>query len=129
MSNIVRARGHSVPNATNTAKAVVACPDGIPAYSTRQIKGLKRDGSRLPPTIGRARPIIRLMIVTKRLGTAIAANKKPTRTIAAARTRWEKGVRIGGNAESVANKSPSGHRNQPDFPYSVRSSKSEGIQN
>ena len=71
---------------------------------------------------------MRLTIVTKRLGTAIAANRNPTRTMIAASTRCENGVSTGGKAASAIKSNPSGHRNQPDLPKSVMSSKNEMIQ-
>src|SRR6476660_6624580 len=69
--------------------------------------------------MGRARPIIRLIVVTNRPGTPIAIKRKPTRTIIVASTSWENRVIIGGKEAKTKNKTPSGHKNQPDLPKSV----------
>ena len=52
-----------------------------------QLNGSNTNGSTLPPTNGRARPIMRLTMVTNRPGTPIARNRKPRRTATAASTR------------------------------------------
>ena len=77
----------------------------------------------MPVTPGRARPIMRLTMVTNRLGAPIATNRNPTRTITAASTRCDMRDRLCGSAASARNKMPSGQRNQPDLPKSVIQSK------
>ena len=122
------------------ARAATACRTP-PALKTRwrrgltavrhsrraQLNGLNRNGSRLPPTIGRARPKMCLTTFTNRPGTPIATNRNPTRTIIAASTSCGTRGRLG-SAASAKNKMPSGHRNQPDLPKSVIWSKDQTIQ-
>src|SRR5215470_14310553 len=69
------------------------------------------------------------MMVANRLGTAIAANRKPVRTAIVASTSRLSGASTGEvTAAIAASTRPVGHRNQPDLPKSVTNAKAAWTQ-
>ena len=73
-----------------------------------------------PATSGRARPTMRLTIVTTRPGTAIARNKNPSRTDNDASTSWLMRANDGDVMSAITSRAPpSGARNHRARPKSV----------
>src|SRR5438270_5964662 len=106
------------------ANASTAWPDGRLEYSTFQPNGRYTSGPAVPSTNGRARPTRRLAIVNTSPGRPIAKNRKPSRTVNAARTprdiRESEGVARHATSASAAT---IGNKNQTDLPKPVTYSK------
>src|SRR5262249_27154735 len=71
------------------------------------------NGSALPSTNGRARPIRRLPTVKTKPGRPIARNKKPSRTASAASTRCDMRGRGGGANEPAGARGGAGGKKKP----------------